>query len=153
MTDVVVRRFIPVPRERAFAAWLNPASLVQWMLPRDVTNARVETDPRVGGAFRIVMEHGRGDADHWGEYVTIEPPSLLAFTWISAATDRLPTTVTIEFHERDGRHGARAHPPRPPACEGGVASWRVGGYRAEDGGEPERASVAAPASGALLQVC
>ena len=101
MTDVVVRRFIPVPRERAFAAWLNPASLVQWMLPGDVTNANVEADPRVGGAFRIVMEHG-GGAEHWGEYVTIDPPSLLAFTWISAATDRLSTTVTIEFHERDG---------------------------------------------------
>ena len=102
MTDVVVRRFIPVPRERAFAAWLNPASLVQWMLPGDVTNANVEADPRVGGAFRIVMEHGGSGADHWGEYVTIDPPSLLSFTWISAATDRLTTAVTIEFHERDG---------------------------------------------------
>ena len=103
MTDVVVRRFIPAPRERAFAAWLNPASLVQWMLPGDVTNASVEADARVGGQFRIVMEHGRGGAEHWGEYLTIDPPSLLSFTWISAATERLPTVVTIEFHEREGR--------------------------------------------------
>ena len=102
MTDVVVRRFIPVPRQRAFAAWLDPASVVQWMLPGDVTHASVEADPRVGGAFRIVMEHGGSGADHWGEYVTIDPPSLLVFTWISAATDRLPTTVTIDFHEREG---------------------------------------------------
>jgi uncharacterized protein YndB with AHSA1/START domain len=48
------------------------------------------------------MEHGRGGSEHWGEYLAIDPPSLLSFTWISAATNRLPTTVTIEFHERGG---------------------------------------------------
>jgi uncharacterized protein YndB with AHSA1/START domain len=102
MTDVVVRRFIPVPRQRAFAAWLDPASVVRWMLPGDVAHSTVELDARVGGRFRIVMEHGRGEADHWGEYLIIDPPSLLSFTWTSAATDRLPTVVTIEFHEREG---------------------------------------------------
>ena len=98
MTDVVVRRLISASRERAFAAWLDPKSL----LPGDVSNASVEADARVGGQFRIVMEHGRGGAEHWGEYLVIDPPQLLSFTWISAATDRLPTVVTIEFHERDG---------------------------------------------------
>jgi uncharacterized protein YndB with AHSA1/START domain len=102
MTDVVVRRFIPAPRQRAFAAWLDPKSLAQWMLPGNVSNAGVEADARVGGRFRIVMEHGRGGSEHWGEYLIIDPPSLLSFTWVSAATERLPTTVTIEFHERDG---------------------------------------------------
>ena len=29
-------------------------------------------------------------------------PSLLSFTWISAATDLRPTIVTVELHERDG---------------------------------------------------
>jgi uncharacterized protein YndB with AHSA1/START domain len=102
MTDVVVRRFIPVPRERAFAAWLDPASMVQWMLPGDTRHASVEADARVGGQFRIVMDHGRGGADHWGEYLVVDPPSRLSFTWISEHTDRLPTVVTIDFHEREG---------------------------------------------------
>lgn len=124
MTDVVVRRFIPVPRERAFAAWLDPASVVRWMLPGDVTHATVELDPRVGGRFRIVMEHGGGDADHWGEYVTIDAPLLLVFTWISAATDRLPTTVTVEFHERQGgTEVVLTHRGLPP---GKVASHEKG---------------------------
>ena len=43
---------------RAFATWLNPGSLVQWMLSGYVTNTSVEAAARVGGAFRIVMEHG-----------------------------------------------------------------------------------------------
>jgi uncharacterized protein YndB with AHSA1/START domain len=102
MTDIVVRRFIPALRQQAFAAWLDPKSLAQWMLPGDVSKATVEADARVGGQFRIVMEHGRGGAEHWGEYLIIDPPKLLSFTWISEHTNRLPTTVTIEFLERDG---------------------------------------------------
>jgi uncharacterized protein YndB with AHSA1/START domain len=101
-TEIVVRRVIPVPHERVFAAWLDPASLAQWMCPGDVTGAAVDIDARVGGTFRIVMAHGGGDTDHWGEYLVIERPSLLSFTWISANTERLGTVVTVEFLERDG---------------------------------------------------
>ena len=94
---VVIRRLIPAPRERVFAAWLDPVSLATWMRPGDVTSATAEIDARVGGTFRIVMSHGRGDPEHWGEYVAIEPPSLLSFTWASASTNREPTLVTIDL--------------------------------------------------------
>jgi uncharacterized protein YndB with AHSA1/START domain len=100
--DVVVRRLLRAPRERVFAAWLDPDSLVQWMCPGDVTHASADVDARVGGRFRIVMTHGRGDAEHWGEYLEIDPPSRLVFTWISVNTDRMPTIVTVELFERDG---------------------------------------------------
>jgi uncharacterized protein YndB with AHSA1/START domain len=97
---LVVRRLLPVPRERVFAAWLDPASLAQWMRPGDVSSATVEVDPRVGGRFRIVMHQGGADLEHRGEYLAIEPPARLSFTWISAATDLLPTVVTVELVER-----------------------------------------------------
>jgi uncharacterized protein YndB with AHSA1/START domain len=96
---LVVRRQIPFPREQVFAAWLDGASLAQWMRPSGTQGATVEVDPRVGGRFRIVM-HMAQDYEHRGEYLAIEPPSLLSFTWISKATDLLPTVVTIEFLER-----------------------------------------------------
>lgn len=98
---LVVRRFIPVPRERVFAAWLDPASLAQWMRPGKTTDAKAEVDPRVGGKFRIVMVQERGEFEHTGEYLAIEPPARLSFTWISQATDLRPTVVTIDFVERD----------------------------------------------------
>jgi uncharacterized protein YndB with AHSA1/START domain len=98
----VVRRFIPVPRERVFAAWLDPASLAQWMRPSGITDATVEVDPRVGGKFRIVMIQGREEFEHTGEYLSIESPARLSFTWISQATDHKSTEVTIEFLERPG---------------------------------------------------
>jgi uncharacterized protein YndB with AHSA1/START domain len=99
---LVVRRFIPVPRERVFAAWLDPASLAGWMRPGGATGATAEVDPRVGGKFRIVMRHGREEFEHTGEYLVIQPPARLSFTWISKATDHKPTEVTIEFLERPG---------------------------------------------------
>jgi uncharacterized protein YndB with AHSA1/START domain len=99
---LVVRKQIAVPRERVFEAWLDSESLAQWMRPGNMTHATVTVDPRVGGGFRITMEGG-SDAcsyEHRGEYLIIEPPSLLSFTWISHATDEKPTVVTIEFKER-----------------------------------------------------
>jgi uncharacterized protein YndB with AHSA1/START domain len=116
MTDVVVRRFLPIPREQVFAAWLDPVSQAQWMLPGGVTLATIESDPRVGGKFRIVMEHGGSDKEHWGEYLVIEPPSLLSFTWISANTNLLTTIVTVELQQRDdGTQLILTHRGLPPA--------------------------------------
>ena len=112
---LVVRRVIPVPRERVFAAWLDPAQLARFMRPGDVREASAVVDARVGGSFRIVMSHGRGDAEHWGEYLAIEPPSLLSFTWISGSTDLRPTTVTIEFLEHpQGTEVVLTHRGLPP---------------------------------------
>lgn len=99
---LVVRRFIRVPRERVFSAWLDPASLAQWMRPGGATGVTAEVDPRVGGKFRIVMLHGREEFEHTGEYLAIHPPARLSFTWISKATDHKPTEVTVEFLERPG---------------------------------------------------
>jgi uncharacterized protein YndB with AHSA1/START domain len=97
---VVIRRTIAAPRERVFSAWLDPATLARFMLPGDATHATAEVDPQVGGRFRIVMAHGRDGAEHWGEYLVIEPPARLSFTWISDSTDRKTSTVTIDLHER-----------------------------------------------------
>jgi uncharacterized protein YndB with AHSA1/START domain len=114
---LVVRRQIAVPRERVFKAWLDSESLAHWMRPGDMTHATVTVDPRVGGRFRIVMEGPtHGAVEHVGEYLVIEPPSLLSFTWISAKTDHTPTVVTIEFHERGtGTELVLTHRRLPPA--------------------------------------
>ena len=99
---LVVRRQIPVPRERVFAAWLDSESLAEWMRPGDFGHSIVTVDPRVGGGFRILMQKGptHDPIEHRGEYLAIEPPSLLSFTWISRNTDDRRTVVTIEFLER-----------------------------------------------------
>jgi uncharacterized protein YndB with AHSA1/START domain len=120
---LVVRRQIPFPREQVFAAWLDGASLAQWMRGKGASRATVEVDPRVGGKFRIVM-HMEQDHEHRGEYLAIEPPSLLSFTWISKHTDLLPTVVTIEFLGRgSGTELVLTHQRLPQAS---VESHRQG---------------------------
>lgn len=96
---VVIRRLIPVPRERVFAAWLDPVSLAQWIGTKGGAEVTA-LEPKVGGKFRIVMRHSGGEVAHWGEYVAIDPPALLSFTWISVNTDHRPTLVTVELSER-----------------------------------------------------
>lgn len=97
---LVVRKIIPAPREEVFAAWLDPESIRHWMCPGQILEAEAEIDPRVGGAYRIVMKDGTRVYEHTGEYRVIEPPSKLVFTWISKSTDLRPTLVTVEFLER-----------------------------------------------------
>jgi uncharacterized protein YndB with AHSA1/START domain len=84
-----------------FAAWLDPASLARWMGTGEGADITA-LEPKVGGKFRIVMRHGGGSVEHWGEYLAIERPSLLSFTWVSANTDHRPTLVTVELLDRDG---------------------------------------------------
>jgi uncharacterized protein YndB with AHSA1/START domain len=121
---LVVRRVIPAPRERVFAAWLDPESLAQWMRPGGMTDATVEVDPKVGGRFRIVMIEGPKRYEHRGEYLVIRPPERLEFTWISQATDLKPTVVSIDFLEREaGTELVLTHRRLPPTQ---VASHRAG---------------------------
>jgi len=122
---LVVRRHMAVPRERVFEAWLDSESLAQWMRPGSSTHATVTIDPRVGGGFRIVMEGATHCVEHRGDYLAIEPPSLLSFTWISSHTDHKPTVVTIEFNERGtGTELVLTHRGLPPAeVEGHRQGW------------------------------
>jgi len=121
-----VRRQMAVPRERVFRAWLDSESLAHWMCPMGVSRATVTVDPRVGGGFRILMEGpAHGVVEHTGEYLAIDPPSRLSFTWISKHTDQRPTVVTIEFHERgQGTELVLTHRGLPPAeVEGHRQGW------------------------------
>ena len=123
---LVVRRHIAAPRQRVFDAWLDSEAMAQWMRPGQVTHSTVSLDARVGGSFRVQMHGGDGKCfDHRGEYLAIEPPSLLSFTWISEGTDQKPTVVTIEFLERDGGTELVLTHQRlaPKAIEGHRSGW------------------------------
>jgi uncharacterized protein YndB with AHSA1/START domain len=123
---LVVRRHLAAPRERVFDAWLDSESLAHWMRPEGFADADVTVDSRVGGGFRIVMKGpAHGEVEHRGEYLAIEPPSLLSFTWISRHTDHRPTVVTVEFLERGtGTELVLTHRGLPPAeIEGHRWGW------------------------------
>ncbi|HUE86939.1 MAG TPA: SRPBCC domain-containing protein [Vicinamibacterales bacterium] len=97
-----VRRVIPAPRERVFAAWTRSDEVRKWSSPAPLTVAVAEIDLRAGGRFRIEMEEP-GGARHRavGEYREVTPPERLVYTWSweedDSATDSL---ITVEFIDR-----------------------------------------------------
>ena len=122
---LIVRRVIPVTRHRVFDAWLDPQSLARWMTPAPSTRASVEVDAKVGGKFRIVMSHPLQEYEHTGEFLVIERPRLLSFTWRSVHTDLRPTVVTVEFLERgESTEVVLTHRRLPPSqIENHRAGW------------------------------
>lgn len=106
MTSTPVR-IVSVPvlsasPEEVFDAWTDPESLAIWMCPGSVQRSVVDVDPRVGGRFRIVMKGPDCDHEHTGEYLVLDRPHRLVFTWISAETHGRATTVSVEIRA----HGA-----------------------------------------------
>jgi uncharacterized protein YndB with AHSA1/START domain len=61
--------------------------------------AEAEVDLRVGGSFRVVMVEAR--LEHTGEYLEIDRPRRLVFTWVSAFTGAEPSVVTVELHAHE----------------------------------------------------
>ena len=113
---VVARRTIAAPRDKVFAAWLDPALLVRFMRPSEKTMVSAEVEARVGGHYRIVMNHGLAPVEHRGEYLEITRPSRLSFTWQSVNTEGRATLVVLEFNERpDGTEVVLTHTRLPLA--------------------------------------
>jgi uncharacterized protein YndB with AHSA1/START domain len=103
---VSVRRFFSAPAERVFDAWLTPRLLGQWMFGPDVRDEKVlrlDVDPRVGGRFSMLVERGGDRIDHVGEYLVIDRPHRLAFTWgIAGESDQDGSRVDIEITPTPG---------------------------------------------------
>ena len=100
MTDeysVTVRREIAAPAADLFDAWLDAQSLGSWLRPSGIRETRAETDPRVGGKFRIVMVDDESSIVHTGTYREIDRSSRLVFTWSSPATRFRDSIVTVTF--------------------------------------------------------
>jgi uncharacterized protein YndB with AHSA1/START domain len=84
---------VPFPTDRVWHALTDPTALAAWFWPeRFATTA--EVDLRPGGRFRIAGP-GVGIAVA-GQYVVVEPPHRLVFTWQWAGEEE-ETLVTVEL--------------------------------------------------------
>jgi uncharacterized protein YndB with AHSA1/START domain len=98
-TELQLRRTLAVPADRVWRALTDPAALAAWFWPERFATT-VEVDLRVGGRYRIDGP-GVGLAVA-GEYVTVDPPRRLVFTW---RWDGEPDETLVTFELTPGEAG------------------------------------------------
>ena len=61
--------------------------------------------------------HGDRDFDHHGEYLVVDPPAKLSFTWISEGSEYQRSIVTVELFEKGANQTelVLTHEQLPPA--------------------------------------
>jgi uncharacterized protein YndB with AHSA1/START domain len=92
----ITRRLVATPDE-VYDAWTNPQSVMEWMIPMPGGRTTARLESRVGGRFQIDMVSEGRTYPHEGEYLRLERPRLIEFTWISMATNRQRSVVTVEL--------------------------------------------------------
>jgi uncharacterized protein YndB with AHSA1/START domain len=97
-----MKRVLHAPRSVVFRALTEPELLAKWWGPHGFTSPSVETDLRVGGQYRILMQPPEGDAFYLtGEFRDVDPPARLAYTfrWEDPTPDDRETVVTLSLRD------------------------------------------------------
>ncbi|CAG9165438.1 SRPBCC family protein [Cupriavidus respiraculi] len=126
-----VEQAFPVSSERLFDAWLDPAMLGRWMFGPAVREERIvhlNRDAWVGGRFSFLVERGGERIEHVGEYLRLDRPMALTFTWaIGGEPGDSRVNVTIEAAP-DGCALALTH-TLPAGAEGQVEQVEAAWYK------------------------
>lgn len=123
--DLRIERVFPDPIERVFAALTDPMQMARWFFPQGW--AEVEADVVVSGRLHVVMLDDDVRIEHTGEYLEVDPPNRLSFTWSSPYTGSVPSVVTIQLTpDRGGTRLVLEHARLPE----GAADSHEGGWTA-----------------------
>lgn len=98
-TTLIMKREFDVPSARVFDAWLNPEMMRKWLFTLEATNKVAQNDPQVGGTWEIVDHREGKDYRAIGEYLVIDPPNKLVFTFKMPQFSELEDTITVELKE------------------------------------------------------
>lgn len=114
MASTRVTRRIRAPRDRVYAALLDPAAVARWRVPAGMTCEVHELDAREGGALRVSLTHdapdrsgktsGRTDT-YRGRFVRLVPGELVVEADEFESDDpamRGEMTSTISLRDADG---------------------------------------------------
>jgi uncharacterized protein YndB with AHSA1/START domain len=106
LSTLRMERTFAAPAQRVFDAFTSEEVIRRWWhAAPDWDTPEVRVDPRVGGQVRVVMRDPHKDVRYGGggEYVEIDPPRRLVFTWTwDDDREQVQQLIEIEFEESDG---------------------------------------------------
>jgi uncharacterized protein YndB with AHSA1/START domain len=132
----MTRQFDASP-ERVFDAWLNPEMTRKWLFTGPSDEAYTAgIDPHVGGKWTVTARRDGVDYTASGEYLEIDRPRRLVFTFamlqFSPNSDRITVEISpsgtgcILTFTQEGVDIAEELGQLPPGVEGGSeAGWRL----------------------------
>ena len=102
---IVLTRVFDAPRHLVFEAMTRREHIRRWwgQLGEGYSVPVCDVDLRVGGAWRFVNQHPKGQAEFYGVYREIAPPEKLVFTEIYAPFPDGESVVSTVFTEEDGK--------------------------------------------------
>jgi uncharacterized protein YndB with AHSA1/START domain len=114
----VVRRVLPAPPDVVFDEWLDPVGMTEWMCPRPARAVKISLEPSVGGPLRIDIEDIGSSMIVTGEFVELDRPRRLRFTWSCSAwadpSVRSVVTVSLQPHGAEQTLMTIEHEQLPP---------------------------------------
>jgi uncharacterized protein YndB with AHSA1/START domain len=95
---VQVKRAFTVSAERVFDAWLDPTLACRFLFTTPSGRmVRTDIDARVGGPFVLTDRRDGEDVEHVGEYLAIDRPRRLVFTFAVPKFSAEKTIVHIDI--------------------------------------------------------
>ena len=103
--EICLTRLFDAPRSLVWEVMSKPEHVKQWWgrLGEGYSVPVCEIDFRVGGAWRFVNRHPKGEAAFHGEYREITPPSRVVFTEIFEDFPDVVSVVTSVLTEESGK--------------------------------------------------
>jgi uncharacterized protein YndB with AHSA1/START domain len=103
--QIRMTRLFDAPRHLVFEAMTRPEHVRRWWgcLGDGYSVPVCEIDFRVGGRWRFVNRHPKGEAAFHGEYREIAPPSRVVFTEIFEEFPDVVSVVTTELADENGK--------------------------------------------------
>jgi uncharacterized protein YndB with AHSA1/START domain len=99
---VSLKIMIHAPLEKTWEAWTDPALILKWFGsdPKG-EGIKAEMDVRPGGKFEISFRDSNG-TEHTcsGDYLVVEKPAKLSFTWNWKSEPGVESRVTVSFIDK-----------------------------------------------------
>ena len=93
---------LPAVPEVVYDAWLDENALREFMCPHPGHVSEVSVDPRLGGSLRVVMSLPDFDREITGNFLALDRPQRVCFTWNTDVDDHESTVTVLLAPQGDG---------------------------------------------------